>query len=115
MLSHAGGIGWMVAREASVLADEIPQYRTNLRAKIKDLRGPLGSLSGAAEEINQLGDAIEQQEGRPPPQVEVVESPGMLGKLGELLTQIAIPVGTAVWSPCWRSSCSSTTRSCAIA
>ena len=56
----------MVAREASVLADEIPQYRTNLRAKIKDLRGPLGSLSGAAEEINQLGDAIEQQEGRAP-------------------------------------------------
>ena len=44
----AGGIGWMVAREASVLADELPQYRTNLRAKIQDLRGPLGSLSGAA-------------------------------------------------------------------
>ena len=95
LVAAAGGIGWMVAREASVLADEIPQYRTNLRAKIKDLRGPLGSLSGAAEEINQLGDAIEQQEGRPPPQVEVVESPGMLGKLGELLTQLATPLGTA--------------------
>jgi len=95
LVAAAGGIGWMVAREASVLADEIPQYRTNLRAKIKDLRGPLGSLSGAAEEINQLGDAIEQQEGQPPPQVEVVESPGMFGKLGELLRQLAIPFGTA--------------------
>ena len=95
LVAAAGGIGWIVAREASALADEIPQYRTNLRAKIKDLRGPLGSLSGAAEEINQLGDAIEPQEGRPPPQVEVVESPGMLGKLGELLAQVAIPLGTA--------------------
>ncbi len=95
LVAAAGGVGWMVAREASVLADEIPQYRMNLRAKIKDLRGPLGSLSGAAEEINQLGDAIEQQEGRPPPQVEVVESPRMLGKLGDLLTLLASPVGTA--------------------
>ncbi|HEY8154016.1 MAG TPA: AI-2E family transporter [Myxococcota bacterium] len=95
LVAAAGGVGWMVAREASALADEIPQYRTNLRAKIKDLRGPLGSLSGAAEEINQLGDAIDQQEGRPPPQVEVVESPGVLGKLGELLKQVAIPLGTA--------------------
>src|SRR5512134_4188004 len=30
----AGGIGWMVAREASELADELPNYRKNLRAKI---------------------------------------------------------------------------------
>jgi len=91
----AGGIGWMVAREASTLVDELPQYRANLRAKIQDLRAPLGSLSGAAEEINQLGDAIDKQEGRPAPKVEVVESPRMLGKLGDLLTLLASPVGTA--------------------
>jgi predicted PurR-regulated permease PerM/methylmalonyl-CoA mutase cobalamin-binding subunit len=91
----AGGIGWMVAREASALADELPQYRTNLRAKIRDLRGPIGSLSGAAEEINKLGDAVEKQQGRPAPKVEVVESPHMLGKLGDLLALLASPVGTA--------------------
>ena len=90
----AGGLGWVAAREASVLVDELPQYRTNLRAKVRDLRGPLGSLSGAAEEINQLGDAIDQQQGAPPPQVEVIEAPGLLGKLGEFLTQVAIPLGT---------------------
>jgi predicted PurR-regulated permease PerM len=90
----AGGIGWMVAREASELTEEIPQYRTNLRAKIRDLRGPLGSLSGAAEEINQLGDAIETPEERPTPKVEVVEPQHMLGALGELLRQLAIPLGT---------------------
>ncbi len=91
----AGGVGWLVAREASVLADELPQYRTNLRAKIRDLRGPIGSLAGAANEINKLGDAIEKQEGRPPPQVEVVGPSSVLARLRGLLTMIASPVGTA--------------------
>jgi predicted PurR-regulated permease PerM len=91
----AGGIGWMVAREASALADELPQYQTNLRAKIQDLRGPIGSLSGAAGEINKLGDAIDKQEGKPAPKVEVVESQRTLGKLGDLVAQLASPLGTA--------------------
>jgi predicted PurR-regulated permease PerM len=91
----AGGIGWMVAREASALADQVPQYRANLRAKVQDLRGPLGSLTHAAEEINQLGDAIEPREGRPAPQVEVVESQNVLGALGGLLTLLASPLGAA--------------------
>lgn len=91
----AGGIGWMVARESSALADQVPQYRANLRAKIQDLRGPLGSLTHAAEEINQLGDAIEPREDRPAPQVEVVESQNVLGALGGLLTLLASPLGAA--------------------
>jgi predicted PurR-regulated permease PerM len=95
LLAAAGGIGWLVAREAAELADEIPQYRGNLRAKVQDVSGVLESLSGAAKEIDQLRDAIEPVEERPPAQVEVVESPGMLGKVGELLAQIAIPFGTA--------------------
>ena len=66
LAATAGGLGWVAAREAAELADDLPQYRTNLRAKIRDLRGPLGSLSGAAEEINQLGDAIDQQRRRRP-------------------------------------------------
>lgn len=91
----AGAVGWMVAREASTLADQIPQYRTNLRAKIQDLRGPLGSLSHAASEIDQLGDAIEPGGGRPASKVEVVESKNLLGTLGGLLTLLASPLGAA--------------------
>jgi predicted PurR-regulated permease PerM len=94
-VAAAGGLGWVAAHEASVLADDLPQYRSNLRAKVSDLRGPLGSISGAAEEINELGEAIDRQEGAPPPQVEVVEPPGVLGRAGELLSQVAIPLGTA--------------------
>jgi predicted PurR-regulated permease PerM len=90
----AGGIGWMVAREASELADEVPRYRANLRAKVQDLRGPLGSISGAAEEINQLGDEIEKPKGRPAPKVEVVEPKHVFGTLGELLAPLAGPLGT---------------------
>jgi predicted PurR-regulated permease PerM len=95
LVGVAGGLGWVAAREASVLAEDLPQYRANLRAKVKDLRGPIGSISGAAEEINELGDAIDQQEGASPPQVEVVEPPSMLGRAGDLLSQVAIPLGTA--------------------
>jgi predicted PurR-regulated permease PerM len=96
LVAAAGALGWVAAREAAQLADDLPQYRTNLRAKIRDLRGPLGSISGAADEFNELGKAIDQPKGEPPrPQVEVVEAPGVLGSLGELLAQVAIPLGTA--------------------
>ena len=37
----AGGTGWMVASEASVLAEDLPQYRANLRTKIRELRDPM--------------------------------------------------------------------------
>jgi predicted PurR-regulated permease PerM len=94
-IAASGGVGWMVAREASVLADDLSEYRTNLRAKVHDLRGPLRSLSGAAEEIQQLGAEIEDQEGRSAPKVEVVEPPRMLGTLGDVLTPLASRLATA--------------------
>jgi predicted PurR-regulated permease PerM len=96
LAAAASGLGWVAAREAGELAEDLPQYRTNLREKIRDLRGPLGSITGAAEEINQLGEAIEQPpQGEQPRQVEVVEPTGMLGRVGELLAQVAVPLGTA--------------------
>jgi predicted PurR-regulated permease PerM len=97
LLGVAGGLGWVAAREAGQLAEDLPEYRTNLRAKIRDLRGPIGSITHATEEINQLGEAIEQPPPGepPPPQVEVVEPTGMLGALGDLLAKVAIPLGTA--------------------
>jgi len=90
------GIGWVVGREAGSLANDIPQYRTILREKIHELRGPIGSLSGAAEEIARLGDAIEPgRRGVQSPKVEVVEKPSVLGTLGELLAPLVGPLGTA--------------------
>jgi predicted PurR-regulated permease PerM len=91
-----GGVGTFVAREASGLASSYPQYRDNLRVKIKELRGPIGSLSGAAEEFNRLGEEIDQKEAdRPAAKVEVVERPRVLGTIGELLKPLLEPIGTA--------------------
>lgn len=55
----ASGMIRVVGRQAASLANDMPQYRTALREEIQELRGPIGSLSGAAAEITRLGDAIE--------------------------------------------------------
>lgn len=92
----AGGLGWVVARQAANLADDLPRYRTNLREKVQDLRGPIGSLSGAAEEINELGESIEPDTRRSRArEVEVVEKPSVLGAIGDLLAPLLGSIGTA--------------------
>ncbi len=92
----ATGIGWIVAREAGRLANDLPQYRTILREKAHALRGPIGSLAGAADEVTRLGDAIEPAtRGAQSPQVQVVEKPSVLGAVGGLLFPILGPLGTA--------------------
>ena len=90
------GIGWLVAREASEFASSYAQYRTNLADKVEALRAPVGSLSGAAEEITKLGSSIDpKQRDKPPNKVEVVEPHGALGPLGDLVALLAGPLGTA--------------------
>jgi predicted PurR-regulated permease PerM len=91
----ATGVVWIAGREAGSLASDIPQYRTILREKIQQLRGPIGSLSGAAAELSRLADAIEPvQRGAQSAQVEVVERSKLLGTLGELLFPLVGPLGT---------------------
>jgi predicted PurR-regulated permease PerM len=88
------GVGWLVAREASELASSYPSYRTHLREKIEALRGPLGSVSGAAAEVADLGQAIEPKPARSAPKVEVVERPHLLGPLSDLLASLVVPLAT---------------------
>lgn len=89
-----GGIGWIVGREASSLAEQAPQYRSILREKVRDLRGPLGSISDTADELSKLGEEIEQQS-KPAPKVAVVQEQGVLDTAGALLTPLLGPLGTA--------------------
>lgn len=89
------GTGWVVAREVSELSVELPQYRTVLRDKIRDLRGPIGSITGAAEEITEFGDAIQQRgNDANAPKVEVVEKPRLLGMLSGMVVPVVGPLGT---------------------
>jgi predicted PurR-regulated permease PerM len=90
-----GGIGYLVGRQAASIIDEYPRYRVNLREKVHALRGPIGSLSGAAAELDRLGQEMEEGDpGRPAAKVEVVEPPRVLGKIGELLTPVLGPLAT---------------------
>jgi len=91
----AFGVGWVMTHEVSALADDYAAYRTNVRAKFRDLRGPLGSLSGASQEISEITEAIQPGSGESAPKVEVVEPPRLLGTLRDLLAQILEPIGTA--------------------
>jgi predicted PurR-regulated permease PerM len=91
----AGGLGWVVAREAGKLAEDVPRYRTILKEKVRDLREPIGSLSGAAEEISELGAAIDPAAvAAPTAKVEVVEK-RLLGALGDVFAPLLGPLGTA--------------------
>lgn len=93
--AFGSGTIWVVAQEAGNLAADVPAYRTILREKVQQLRRPIRSLSGAAEEITRLGDAIEaDKRGVESPKVEVVEKSSVLGTLGELLFPLLGPVGT---------------------
>jgi predicted PurR-regulated permease PerM len=89
-----GGIGWIVGREAASLAEQAPQYRSILREKVRDLRGPIGSLSETADELSKLGAEIEQR-AKPASKVAVVEQQGVLDTASALLTPLLGPLGTA--------------------
>ncbi len=92
----AGGTIWVVARETANLADDLPEYRAILREKGRELAGPVGSISDAADEITKLGAEIEPTpRAKESPKVEVVEKPNMLGTLGEVLMPLIDPLATA--------------------
>lgn len=93
----AGVLAWVVGREASTVAEDLPRYREILRDKVRDLRGPIGSLSGAAAEITELGETIERdvQQGASTRKLEVVEKPRLLGTLADLFAPLLGPLGTA--------------------
>jgi predicted PurR-regulated permease PerM len=92
--SVLGGIGWVVGRQAAELAAHVPEYRTIAREKIRELRGPIGSISGAAEELTELGETIEPSNAPPAPKVEVVDKPGALGTIGDIVAPLVGPLGT---------------------
>ena len=45
------GVGWLLARQLSTLATELPQYRANIRQRVQDIRG-FGS-GGPVEKVQQ--------------------------------------------------------------
>ena len=53
------GIGWMITAQIATLANELPQYRTNLRQKIVEMKG-LGK-GGAVEKVQQTIEELKEE------------------------------------------------------
>ena len=90
--SVIGAVGWVVTNQAVSLAAKLPEYRVNITKKIRSLKGsPSGELGKAAEAVKE----IQKQAVPSAPPLAVTETPASpLKQLGELLAQLAKPVGT---------------------
>jgi predicted PurR-regulated permease PerM len=107
--SVVGGIGWVVTRQITALAYELPFYQENLRQKVSDLRelgkggviervqitiqdllGELQKPEPPVQETQPLGapTAKPKDESEKPVPV-VVQAPSMLWRLPSLLEQLA--------------------------
>ncbi len=70
------GAGWFVARQIGDLANELPQYRRNIRAKIADLRnfkkgGALEKVEETVEDVKSELNKSKPTQGEPPREVVV--------------------------------------------
>jgi predicted PurR-regulated permease PerM len=71
------GIGWVVARQITALANDLPQYRRNIREKVADLRklkkgGALEKVEQTVEEVKSELKKPETKDQEPPPREVVV-------------------------------------------
>ena len=91
-----GVLGWVVTRQVSSLALELPQYRQNIRQKVADVRSAV--RGGAVEQVQTTIDDIKREISggptkTPPPQSVVVQPPanafGMPAWIAGLLNPLA--------------------------
>lgn len=88
-------VGWTFTRQLVTLADEVPRYRTNIQAKIADLRG--ASKGGSVEKMQKTVEDVvgemqktdEPGPARDKPIAVVVEPPSLLAHLPGLVQAVA--------------------------
>jgi len=99
--SVLGGLGWLLASQATTLAADLPQYKHNLTRKIREVRrvGKSDSLEKAQSAVQEVIGEL-QKDGsvaaKKPPQPVVVEKPvsGGLDSLRATLAPIADVLAT---------------------
>jgi predicted PurR-regulated permease PerM len=93
--SIIGGVGWVAARQALSLAEKLPEYRENIRAKIRSVRGQQESAIGkAAEAIKELENEAAPESPAPMPVTET--PPSAFAAFAEWIGPFVHPVGTAL-------------------
>jgi predicted PurR-regulated permease PerM/methylmalonyl-CoA mutase cobalamin-binding subunit len=102
VMSVIGGVGWLVGRRLPEITARMPEYRANLLAKVRSLRGTTAGMGKVAEELEEFGEEIAEPApgaapSAPAPQpVEIVTPPPSPAELLRLyLSPILGPVGTA--------------------
>ncbi|HUF94185.1 MAG TPA: AI-2E family transporter, partial [Candidatus Limnocylindria bacterium] len=110
-LGVIGGLAWVVGTQVVSLAHELPQYRSNIREKIADVRwlGRDTSLQKVQETVKGAVDDVKRTEGTTPapapPAHVIVEEPGgnqmwrNLAALGEWMQPLGIAALVAVLVP----------------
>jgi predicted PurR-regulated permease PerM len=94
-LLFLSGVAWFAAAQVRNLADELPQYRANIRQKVRDLRklqsgGVLGKLSDMVGEVqSELGTSGKRGTQRPPP-VPAPDRPFILETIAQPLASAGL-------------------------
>ena len=89
------GVAWLAAAQVRNLADELPQYRANIRQKIRDLRnlqrgGVLEKISNMVGEVqSELGTSGKRAQ-RPPPAVPAPDRPFILETIAQPLVSAGL-------------------------
>jgi predicted PurR-regulated permease PerM len=106
--SALGVVGWVVSRQVTTLADELPRYRHNIRQRIADIRG--ASRGSAIEKLQSTAEDVMEELGRegpgtapPADKPVVVEGRGVLvaitalGPIVEAMVSAALVLALTVF------------------
>jgi predicted PurR-regulated permease PerM len=107
-IAIAGGIGWVIVNQLLEVANELPQYRENIRHKVAAMRAPgTSALGRAAASVEELGkdltslppaDALPAPgtRGSRPVPVAVVDQPtNELAYVRDVVQPVLAPLGIA--------------------
>jgi len=101
LLASSGvlGVGYVVVGQVTQIVQSLPEYRTNVREKMRTLRESFLSLERAARQMRELEKDIAEATHTPvreePPRVQVVEKPlSSMEVIRTYLGSVAGPLGT---------------------
>ena len=90
-----GAVGYVAGSQAVSLAANLPEYRANISAKIREIRKPgVGKIAKAQEAIKDLEKQADPTPQAPMPVTETPKSP--YAQLMDLVTPFAKPFGMAL-------------------
>ena len=91
--SLLAAIGWLVTRQLTSVANQLPTYRNNIREKIIDIRG--AGKGGALEKIRETAEEVKQEFSKDEPAAASSEPREVVVQADESSTFWPLPLATA--------------------